>query len=251
MNNNETKQVTPPYLSLAKLQKTIDILSARSFSEVSAVLFTSNGFSKLDAQLAISTLKFLGLVDENGRATEQMPALRLKGDARKESLGGIVRSAYKKLFDTVDAPQNLSTIDLANAFHAHYPKLSDRVIRTAMPVFIKLCEYGGLKEEGSVVARTIKPREKNSDKKQPSKKTPANLPPTNDETLIAKDFSLVRVAEGRLVLGIPKELKERLLDDETLEESWRTVRSALREFADAHIPKTKKDSISEERESSV
>jgi hypothetical protein len=222
----QQKQITPPYLSISKLEKSIELISNRSFNEIAVVLFTANGFSNVDALLAISALKFLGLVNDNGIPTELMSKLRLKGDIRKKEFEGIIRAAYRKLFETIDTPQNLSSDDLFNAFHAHYSNLSDRVIRAAIPVFLKLCEFAGLREEGSVVAR--KRRLNNGLAKKSSNRV---------QNQLENGFAAVRVAEGRIVLNIPPELKDRLFEDETLVEDWSILRKALTVFADKYIPK--------------
>src|SRR5581483_3570084 len=146
-------------LSVAKLQEMLELISTRNIDEVSVSFFTDRGFSRIDGPLAVRALEFFGLIDDSGKPTALMAKLRLKGEPRKKAFEEIVRSAYKELFNTIDAPQDLPNEDLTNEFIAHY-SISDRVAKSAIPVFIKLCEFAGLKPEGSVVSRKREPKPK-------------------------------------------------------------------------------------------
>lgn len=239
MNNTEqAKAITPPYLSVAKLERTIELVTTRSFNEVSSGLFKNYGFGTAEALLAVNTLKFLGVVDENGTPTELMTKIRLRCEAGKAEFEKIVRTAYKKLFDAVEAPQDLPVDDLANEFHAHY-NLSPRIVRTALPVFLKLCEYAGLKEPGTVTSRKQSAQSGSRAKAPASKKERSSHESSSGQT-IHKNLAPVPVAEGRLVLYMPSSLKDKLLDDEALSEDWVGLRTALKQFAEAHIPKEDK-----------
>ena len=54
-------------------------------------------------------------------------------------------------------------------------------------------------------------------------------------------YSKVNVAENRIHLYIPSELKDRLIDDENVSEDWVLARTALKIFADKYIPKEKSE----------
>ncbi len=225
----------PPYVSVVKLENMIDLLSRRNFTDISVSIFTNYGFSKVDALLSISALRFLGFINEDGHVTDAIAGLRLKGEVQKKEFEKIVREAYKKLFDVVDDPQNLSADELSNEFTLQYG-ISKRIVKTAKPVFLKLCEYAGLKAEGSIVRSK---RTFNTKKKVAVKEKYAGAPPQILDQLNARvgrmGFASIRVAEGRMVLNIPVELKERLLDEEALGEDWKILRTALRVFADKYI----------------
>jgi hypothetical protein len=49
--------------------------------------------------------------------------------------------------------------------------------------------------------------------------------------------STVSVAEGRMFLSVPTDLKDKLIDDDVVATDWALVRKALKEFADKHLPK--------------
>ncbi len=230
------RQITPPYFSVVKLVQTIELISTRNLTEVSVSFFTARGFSPNDALLAFNALKFLGLVNDAGQPTEAMAKLRIQGEARKAEFEKIVRTAYKKLFDSVDNPQNLPQVDLYNEFVAQYG-LSKRIATTAIPFFYKLCEYAGLKPEGTVASRK---RESKAKTGTPAAKTKAAAAVHKHEEHLPENlhgFSPTPVADGRLVLNLPATLKNRLLDDEQLNADWFTLKKALEAFADKALPK--------------
>lgn len=236
----ESSKITPPYISISKLEKTVSILSARTYSEVSPVIFQSNGYSKLDSNLAINALKFLGLVDEQNKATDQMSLLRQKGDAQKKAFEQIVRAAYKPLFDAVQDPQNMESIDLTNAFNANYPHLSDRVIRTAIPVFIKLCEYAGLKEAGTIVGRVHKPHTFKS--KGVGKDKP--LGDRGSKIFGDQNFHIQPILKGKMNISIPEEIFLKMATDDVLNEEWRLVLKAAHKFSDKFLQEKLENSVS-------
>lgn len=235
------KSPTPPYLAITKLEEVINLVSNRMYNEFSASLFKNRGFGNADALLAVNALRFLNLIDDNGKPTEYMSRIGLKGDARKKVFGEIVRAAYKRLFDVVKAPQSpqdLPPDELSNEMKMQYD-LSPRVVRQAVPVFLKLAEFAGLIKEGSIVGRKRGPKtNKKEIKKIKHNGTPSRTPKQPDE-IVAYDagFAPVRVAGGRIVLNIPSELKDKILDaDETLHDDWSALRAELRKFADKYIP---------------
>lgn len=67
---------------------------------------------------------------------------------------------------------------------------------------------------------------------------PDNSKPVHDtQRVVQAGYSSVSVAEGRMFLSVPSDLKDRLIDDEVVSEDWGAVRKALKTFADKYIPK--------------
>ena len=111
----------------------------------------------------LSTLKFLNLVEKNGKATPALQSLQMRGEEFKPNLEEVVRNAYAELFTKVD-PARDSRANIANFFMKHYgmsPSGADK----AVSLFLDLCGEAGiptLQEKPATVAkaRTIpsKPR---------------------------------------------------------------------------------------------
>lgn len=158
MNNNEKKHnMNPPYGSVRKLREIFNLISTRSFSQITIEDLVNRGFSKTDAFQTIAGLKFLKVINDDGTKTENLTKLQLRGKDRTDSLQEIIRVAYNKLFDTAPEANKLSKNELHNEFIALY-KLSGRLATTAVPIFIWLCAEAGLEvvEEPDIRERISK-----------------------------------------------------------------------------------------------
>lgn len=148
---------TPPYLSIPKLDRLIEIIGSRNLSQITPDHFTSRDFSKADAYLAMGTLRFLGLVDENGNTTESLKKFQLVGDQKKKAVENVIKNAYIKLFGVfVDkAPYEIDEKELINEFIVEYG-MSKRTAPSAVKAFLWLCEKAGLREESIKVQKRAK-----------------------------------------------------------------------------------------------
>lgn len=237
-NQPETKkQITPPYLSIPKLEDVINYASNRNLTNVSSELFKNYGFNDSDAILAVSTLKFLGVVDDGGQPTDLMAKFRLKGVARKRELESIIRSSYKKLFDATDAPQNLPQDELSNEFVVQYG-MTPRVVRSAVLAFLKLAEFGGLKEEGSVTGRKRTAKLPSDKSRQQLGKMAARETLRKGkvvEEFDSSDFHLQPIVKGKMSVTIPEDIFLRTSTDDDLNDAWRLVLKAAHKFAEQYL----------------
>ena len=126
----------------------MNLVSGRRLSEITADYLVTSGFSKTDAYLGVSALRFLGLINSEGKTEEIIKKLLLQGDAHKAALAEIVQSAYSKIFNKITDLESATPEDLHNEF-VHEYALSPRVARSAVPAFLWLCQSAGLKKEGA------------------------------------------------------------------------------------------------------
>jgi len=84
MNNEERGTVPPPYLSVAKLNKVLELVKTRTMSSVSTAVFAGRGFNNSDAALAVSALKFLGAINDKGEPTPLMEKLRFESEEKSK-----------------------------------------------------------------------------------------------------------------------------------------------------------------------
>ena len=97
--------------------------------------------------------------------------------------------SYQKLFAVVAKPQDLPYDELYNEMKTQY-ELSGRIVRQAVPVFLKIAELAGLKEAGSVVARKRGPKTgKKEGKKAKQDGTPPRTLKQIDEFVASGFFS--------------------------------------------------------------
>ncbi len=229
--NNENKVVLEakiPYLSAAKMEKLMELVSERSLSTITPDYFKNYGFGQADAYLAINTLKFLGVIDDKGKSTDVLRKFQLRGDTRNSEIQPIIKKAYKKLFDAANDPHNLSKDDLANEFMHHY-FLSRRVAISAVPAFLKLCEFAGLLEQGSVLTR--KRIAGPSGKSQKSSKVQVgNRTSSNQSNLV-----VIPISEGKMELRLPHEVLTKMAFGGDIVDDVKSLTKQLTDFAKKYL----------------
>lgn len=228
--NNENESVAEakiPYLSATKMEKLMELVSGRSLSAIAPDYFKNYGFGQADAYLAINTLKFLGVIDAQGRATDALRKFQLRGDTRNSEVQPILKIAYKKLFDAVNDPYKLSKDDLANEF-MHCYSLSRRVAVSAVPAFLKLCEFAGFLEQGSVLTRkrTADP----SGKFQKGSKAHSGNRIFRDNN----DLVIIPISEGKMELRLPHEVLTRMAFGGDIADDMKSLTKQLSEFAEKY-----------------
>jgi hypothetical protein len=132
----------------------LGLLENRQISKVDKA-FLQNQEPKIasgnEAKL-IAGLKFLGLIDKEGNATESMNDLSLKGEKRRENLEKVVRKAYCLLFDKVK--MKLEDVDpdtLINAFKTDYMMKSINTAEQAARIFVFLAQQAGIPLSQSIL----------------------------------------------------------------------------------------------------
>lgn len=228
--NNENEMVSEakiPYLSAAKMEKLMELVSERSLSTIAPDYFKNYGFGQADAYLAINTLKFLGVIDVKGKSTDALRKFQLRGDTRNSEVQPILKKAYKKLFDAVNDPHKLSKDDLANEFMHHY-SLSRRVAISAVPAFLKLCEFVGLLEQGSVLTR--KRIADPSGKSQKSSKVHSGNRTFSDHN----NLVVIPIFKGRMELRLPHEVLARMAFGGDIADDMKSLTKQLSDFAEKY-----------------
>lgn len=230
----QKKSNTVPYLSAAKMDKLLQLVSDRSLNNISAAYFKSYGFGEADAYLAMNTLRFLKLVDDNDKPTEHARKFQLRGEARDKEVEPIVRTAYKDLFDSVSEPQNLPKDELINEFMHSY-SLSSRIAKSAVPAFLKLCEFAGLVEQGSVLTRT-----RQSQSGGATKSTKKLTGKSNSKSITTEDreevgSTIVPFAGGKVKLVLPTEILTKAIFEGKLNDDIKELTGCIQKFVNEHM----------------
>lgn len=160
----KTATLVPPYLSISKLNKVIEIFSTRNITEITSKELKGYGFGESDSYLAIAALKFLGLLDNEGNVNRELSKkLQLKGSPKLEALKDIVKKSYSLIFDRVPDPFSISNDELHNEFKIQY-NLTPRLATTAIPAFLWLSELAELKEHSELIKKGTKTRKQRETK---------------------------------------------------------------------------------------
>ncbi len=153
---NESKTITPPYLSIAKMKEVVEKLEKKSLNKLESKDFRAWGFSTADANLAIAVLKFLKIIDENGKIDiDKARKFKMSEGEKEKMIKELVKSAYKPLFDENEEPWGLSDKDLKDDFIRKYD-CSPRLLASAIPLFRYLCSIAGFIPKDQVVSRPKK-----------------------------------------------------------------------------------------------
>lgn len=141
-----------PYVSATAISGFFDhVRWVSTPKKVDQGLLLDYGLPKGSIGALLSSLKFFGLVEDNGTPTPAFKMLQTGGDEFRANLEEIVRRAYADLFSRLD-PSRDSREKLRNYFARNYsPAISNK----ATILFLDLC-----KEAGIPVAEEVAPTTK-------------------------------------------------------------------------------------------
>lgn len=101
--SENNKDNTPPYATASVFEDFIDKLQSRTWNTVTIQDLKIHGFSQYSAYSILAAAKGLGLVDDDGKATERLLSITAaRGDdkALEKALQSIIEAAYSGLVNT-------------------------------------------------------------------------------------------------------------------------------------------------------
>lgn len=162
----------PWYSSFLKLAKRIKI------DRVDVqFLRTHEISSKGNESKVVNGLKFLGLVNEDGTATEKMKGLGFEGEEFQNHLEKIIREAYAVLFDTVKDLEKAKPQDIVNCLKGDYYKMAPTTANTGAQVFVFLAQKAGIKLSEEITKELVVSEERKKTERGPKRKRKQE-PPT-------------------------------------------------------------------------
>ena len=197
---NINTNFVPPYGLVTRLKLVFNMLSTSTYPQITSSVLKKIKFSGSDASLTVSALKFLGLIDQEGKKTELMSSIQLKGEERQKALQGIIKNAYSKLFNASHEANKLNRDELYNNFIMVYG-LSGRQASTAVPNFLFLCKEAGLETNEPIEVkskRTNQGHDKNITKTKINNFAKASSP--HSTQISTNDSSTIEFGEFKLTL---------------------------------------------------
>ncbi len=88
----------PPYGPTRGMLQALELMRRASPAKVDGTFLRRNQIAPGNEYKVVGALRYLGLIDEEGRPTEKSRLLKTKGAAFTSALKDIVRSAYRGLF---------------------------------------------------------------------------------------------------------------------------------------------------------
>lgn len=199
----ERKRVAP-YAPASAVSEFFDhIRYVKTPAEVDSALLQDYGLSRSQSFPTLSTLKYLGIVDDKGIPTPAFRALQTGGDEFKDALRDIVEKAYGDLFGRLDVSRD-SRDKIMNFFARNSsPATAER----ATALFLDLCGEAGIETSASKEGRQPAAEKPTSDgvtrKRQQFKPLPPP-PPSDDSSRVVVE---IIVRERELQMMNPADIK--------------------------------------------
>lgn len=145
-----------PYVPASTLSAFFDhIRYVRTPPEVDSGLLQDYGISPSNSFALLSTLKYLGIIDDKGAPTPAFKELQTGGDEFSDALRRVLEHAYDDLFSRLDVSRDTKD-KIVNFFARNYsPATAERATR----LFLDLCGEAGI-ETASQPRKSDAAREK-------------------------------------------------------------------------------------------
>ncbi|MCS6801852.1 MAG: DUF5343 domain-containing protein [Chloroflexota bacterium] len=137
----EAVRRTPPYGPAKGMLEGLRLLQRTSPSIVDQELLRSHGIARGNEYKVVGALRYLGLIDEEGRPTERARLLKARGAVQLLNLQQIVRDAYPTLFRKLDL-RAATRDDIYNHFLADLG-LQPEMAAKATRFFLELARAAG------------------------------------------------------------------------------------------------------------
>src|ERR1700686_3188387 len=177
----ESSNLTPPYVSFSRFKSTIEQLAKSTVPSGPLDRRVLDWFSGADYPALMSGLRFLGLVDEDGKATAKFRELVLASTDLpkfKERLLNIVTEKYKPIIGTMNLQQG-TIAELERAFKDADVAKGQMLTKT-IRFFVKAMTEGGSELSPYITKAKLRARTK-----QP--------PPVEQEAETPEGFERMRV----------------------------------------------------------
>ncbi len=169
----ENVAVKPPYVSSSAIKEffgKIERINAPK-DPITVSTLKEWGISQGQEPALLSALRFLGLIDSKGYATEDFKELQTIGEPFKKSLEGVVKRAYSDFFTLYKDISKVTYNELA----AFFTKYSVASRQKMVKVFSDLCMEAGLESEAFKTLRKSQPRQESVNRISTSKNSDNQL----------------------------------------------------------------------------
>lgn len=142
----------PPFGAVSWYAKFFETLERIKIEKVDSNFLTTNNIVSSDnVYKVINGLRFLGLIKEDGSATERMKSLNVVGADYQKNFEKMVRDAYTILFGKVNIEKALAE-DVINCFRVDYD-MAPTTAKQAAQIFVFLAQKAGISLSDSIVEK--------------------------------------------------------------------------------------------------
>ncbi|MFC1979062.1 DUF5343 domain-containing protein [Chloroflexota bacterium] len=136
------KSAPPPYGPTEGMLQGIELMHRLSPAKVDAKLLKNNGVAPNNEYKVVGALKYLNIIDEDGKPTAKSRLLKTRGPSYVLALQDIVKTAYKDIFDQLDM-RNTTKDQIHNYFVTDLG-MGIEMAAKASRFFISLCQQADL-----------------------------------------------------------------------------------------------------------
>ena len=133
------KQAQPPYGSVKWYDDFFKLLERITIDKVNASFLKANKIASGNEYKLITGLKFLGLIDKDGKAKERMSGLRVVGEEFTKNFEKMVREAYPVLLKRITSLEKAEPQDVINCLITDY-KMARSTATMGAKIFVFLAQ---------------------------------------------------------------------------------------------------------------
>ncbi len=216
-----------PYGPTQGIVEGLALLQRLSPSRVDTELLRAQKIAPGNEYKVVGALKFLGVLDDQGQPTPSSRRLKTRGPAFTQAFQDMLRNAYKELFDTLDL-STASRDDIYNFFVSEMA-MGSEMAQKATRSFLELSRLADIPlnprlQERPRRGRPRRPSNGATPSAPSSAREPAPQAPQQAST------SPITVEGVPFILALTPEVAA--LDEDTLTDMFRKLRSALRRSAE-------------------
>jgi len=148
-----TEKLKPPYGNVVWYGKFFELIRSKSWEKIDTAIIGANIIGGPNATMLFNGLRFLGLVEENGKTTPKLEGLRVRGEEFKQNLKKVVEEAYVDFLRTVAVEQAKPEYVL-NYFMKSYG-YGEVAAQQAMKIFFYLAQEASISVSQELVSAKI------------------------------------------------------------------------------------------------
>ncbi|MBI2863626.1 MAG: DUF5343 domain-containing protein [Chloroflexi bacterium] len=140
-SQSDIKRRVPPYGPVKGMVEGLQLLQRASPSVVDEALLRSNNVAPNNEYKVVGALRYLALIDDEGKPTEKSRLLKTRGATYMLNLQELVRQAYGDLFKRISLRD--ASRDLIYNYFVTEAKMGSEMAAKATRFFIELCRLAG------------------------------------------------------------------------------------------------------------
>jgi hypothetical protein len=151
LTSKTTKKVNPPIGTVEWYDKFFKLLDRIKIDKIDKEFLVDNKVvPSSNVYKVIGGLKFLGLINEDGNATDRMKSLNVVGADFQKNLEKTVHDAYASLFERIKNLEQALPEDVINFFRGEYD-MSPNTAKQSAKIFVFLAQKSGINLSKSIV----------------------------------------------------------------------------------------------------